>query len=178
MSSVEIRTAGPAETERVGATLGRLIAGGGGRGSGVAVFGELGAGKTVFIRGLARGLGVDDPGEVRSPSYLMMVEHPGPVPLFHVDAYFLDKGVRLAEEGALEEALERGVVAVEWPERLPWPCPAEWLRVRIGVRSAVERVLVIEGAPDTWVGDLLGAGPGESPPQGREGLSWPPEIPG
>jgi len=150
MSSVELTTAGPAETERIGERLGRLIAGHGARGAGVAVSGELGAGKTVFIRGLARGLGVDDPAEVRSPSYLMMVEHPGPVPLFHVDAYFADKGVRLEEEGALEEALERGIIAVEWPERLPRPCPDGWLRVRIGVRSPEQRVLVFAGAPGVW----------------------------
>ncbi len=85
----------------------------------VALEGDLGAGKTVFVRGLAEGLG-HDPEAVASPSFVLAVEHPGGrVPLLHVDLYRLAAGAGVDDLG-IDEALGRGwVVAVEWGERLP-----------------------------------------------------------
>jgi tRNA threonylcarbamoyladenosine biosynthesis protein TsaE len=169
MHLLEIATASAAETEALGARLGQLLRETPSlRGSGIAVSGELGAGKTVLIRGLARGLGVDEPDEVRSPTYLMMIEHPGPVPLFHVDAYFSAKGARLEEEGALAEAGERGITAVEWPERLPSPCPEGWLRVHIEFRSLSGRALQLRGKGPDWE-RLLSALPPEPENEAQKG---------
>ena len=82
----------------------------------VCLYGELGAGKTTFIQGLAAGLGVSDP--VTSPSFTLIHEHPGRLLFYHLDLYRLDPG-DLTEAG-IEEVLDAdAVVAVEWAERLP-----------------------------------------------------------
>jgi tRNA threonylcarbamoyladenosine biosynthesis protein TsaE len=79
--------------------------------------GELGAGKTAFVRGLAKGLGID-PAEVTSPTFTLVHEYRGGrLPLIHVDLYRLDR-TRLDEVGLDVELASRGVLAIEWPERL------------------------------------------------------------
>ncbi len=85
-------------------------------GSVCAFFGELGSGKTAFIRGMARGLGIDMP--VSSPSFNIVNEYPGRIPLFHFDMYRLGSSDELFDIG-WEDYLERGgVCAVEWSERV------------------------------------------------------------
>lgn len=93
----------------------------------LALEGELGAGKTVFTRGLADGLG-HDPNAIASPSFVMAVEHRGgTIPLLHVDLYRLAEGASLDDLG-IEEALAAGwIVAVEWGQRLP---RSLWKRAR------------------------------------------------
>ena len=82
----------------------------------VCLFGELGTGKTTFIQGLARGLGAS--GNVVSPSFTLVHEHRGRVPLYHLDLYRL--GSADLDDIGLDEILESdAVVAVEWAERLP-----------------------------------------------------------
>lgn len=86
----------------------------------VLLMGELGAGKTVLVRGLAKGLGI--PGQrVRSPTYLVAIMYPGDVPLLHVDLYRKEQ----PEQDLVDEILSfNGVVAVEWGERLKPLLPA------------------------------------------------------
>ena len=81
--------------------------------------GDLGAGKTAFVRGLASGLGID-PGEVSSPTFVLVQHYRGAIPLTHVDLYRLDSAAAVEDLG-LEELAEGGVLAVEWAERLPRP---------------------------------------------------------
>ncbi len=82
----------------------------------ICLYGDLGAGKTTFIQGLARGLGVSDP--VTSPSFTLIHEHRGRLPFYHLDLYRL--GAEDLAEAGIEEALDTAaVVAVEWAERLP-----------------------------------------------------------
>jgi tRNA threonylcarbamoyladenosine biosynthesis protein TsaE len=88
-------------------------------GSYVLLYGDLGAGKTAFVRGLAAGLGAD-PLEVSSPTFVLIQHYKGRIPLAHVDLYRLDTGVAVDELG-LEELAEAGIVAIEWSERLPRP---------------------------------------------------------
>ena len=141
------------ETLALGRALGLLLE----PGMGLALSGELGAGKTVFVRGLAQGLEVDQPEEVRSPSYLLMIEHPGPKPLLHLDAYFAQRSQSLLDDGGEAYLRDGFVTAVEWAERLAMPIPEGFLHVHIAHRGEVERELVISGDAAVWaalLGDL------------------------
>ncbi len=124
----------PEATERVGESLAPLLA----AGDVVALSGPLGAGKTRFVAGLARGLGYA--ARVRSPTFTLLHEYDGPLPLFHADLYRLET----RDTGALglEEALERGALVVEWAERLPSPLLRDALFVEIEIASGTGRRLV------------------------------------
>jgi tRNA threonylcarbamoyladenosine biosynthesis protein TsaE len=102
-----------AETEAIGADLAaRLVAG-----SRVLLYGELGAGKTAFVRGLAAGLGID-PDEVSSPTFTLVQEYRGGrLPLVHVDLYRLAAGE--VDDLGLDALAADGVLAIEWAERMP-----------------------------------------------------------
>jgi tRNA threonylcarbamoyladenosine biosynthesis protein TsaE len=85
----------------------------------VLLYGELGAGKTAFVRGLAEGLGAD-PAEVSSPTFTLIQEYRGRVPVYHVDLYRLER-VEVDDLGLEELEAGDGVVAIEWADRLPRP---------------------------------------------------------
>ena len=106
-------TNSPAETEAIGAALSKILT----PGTVIAYRGDLGAGKTAFTRGLARGLGVNDP--VTSPTYTIVNEYlGGRMPLFHFDMYRLHSADDLWDIG-WEDYLERGgICAVEWSENV------------------------------------------------------------
>ena len=110
---MEFLTNSPEETERVGAALGAVLQ----PGSILAYEGDLGAGKTAFTRGLARGLGIAEP--VTSPTYTIVNEYlSGRMPLFHFDMYRLHSADDLWDIG-WEDYLERGgICAVEWSENV------------------------------------------------------------
>ena len=110
---MEFTTHSPAETEAVGKALGAIVP----AGTVIAYLGDLGAGKTAFTRGLARGLGADEP--VTSPTYTIVNEYlSGRMPLFHFDMYRLASSDDLWDIG-WEDYLERGgVCAVEWSENV------------------------------------------------------------
>ena len=93
----------------------------------VLLHGELGAGKTAFVRGLAAGLGVPD-DEVNSPTFMLVQQYRGRMPLVHVDLYRITAAE--TEELGLDDLGERGVVAIEWGEKLVRP-PAEAVEVVI-----------------------------------------------
>ena len=104
------------ETETVAA--GRDFATTLGAGSVVLLSGDLGAGKTAFVRGLAEELGID-PRDVTSPTFTLVHEYRGGrLPLFHVDLYRL-KSIEVDDLGLDETALAGGITAIEWPDRLP-----------------------------------------------------------
>ena len=110
------RSASVAGTERLGAALAPALA----IGDVVALSGPLAAGKTRFVAGIVHARAPGAP--VRSPSFTLVNEHAGPVPVYHLDLYRLS-GVRDIEGLGLEEYAEQGVLVVEWGERLP----NEWL---------------------------------------------------
>jgi tRNA threonylcarbamoyladenosine biosynthesis protein TsaE len=109
--TAETLTTSEEETAAAGARLGASLL----AGDVVLLYGDLGAGKTAFVRGLAQGLGA--PGdEVTSPTFTIVQEYPGRVTLFHVDLYRLEE--REVDDLGLEElVLGDGVVAIEWAER-------------------------------------------------------------
>jgi tRNA threonylcarbamoyladenosine biosynthesis protein TsaE len=125
------------DTEALGGALARLVR----AGDLVLLHGDLGAGKTAFVRGLAAGLGCD-PDEVSSPTFVIVQEYRGKILLRHVDLYRLDPGAEVDELG-LDELRDGAVVAVEWAERLgPIPAAGAW-RVEIGVADEDARDVVI-----------------------------------
>ena len=121
-----VHTGSPDETRALGEALGRVLRAQDARGEVVALTGALGAGKTCFVQGLARGLGAG--GYVRSPTFILVHQYPGPLPLYHVDLY------RVAPSDldalGLEEILEGdGVTAIEWAAAVP--VPADHLSVEL-----------------------------------------------
>lgn len=136
----EIVTRSPAETEAVACELGAALE----SGSVVALYGDLGAGKTCFVRGLARGLNVRD--AVTSPTFALIHEYAGVRPLRHVDLYRIGS-VDAASELGLEEMFDGdGVTVVEWAERADALLPARTVRIRISEGSGPgERRIVREG---------------------------------
>ena len=109
---MEFYTSSPQETEDLGRRLGLQLH----PGAGVAYYGDLGAGKTAFTRGLARGLGIED--AVTSPTYTIVNEYPGKIPLFHFDMYRLSSSEDLFDIGWEDYLARGGVIAVEWSERV------------------------------------------------------------
>ncbi len=107
--------------------------------------GELGAGKTVFVRGLAAGLGVEDESLVCSPSFTLINVYTGRVPLYHVDLYRLE-GEEEIEGLGLEDYLGEGVMAVEWSEKMGRTfCEIKRLEVVIEVTGQERRRIIIKG---------------------------------
>jgi len=110
----EVETASAEETEAEGERLGRTLR----RGDLLLLVGPFGAGKTTFVRGLARGAGSAD--AVASPTFVLVRNYRGRVPLAHVDLYRLNRAPELRDLG-LEELLDEGAVVVEWGDRLDAP---------------------------------------------------------
>jgi tRNA threonylcarbamoyladenosine biosynthesis protein TsaE len=134
---------GPEATEAFGRRLASRLR----TGDVIALFGDLGAGKTTLARGILAGLGHD--GEVASPTFPIVIAYETlRIPAWHVDLYRLDEPAEI-EELALDEALEDGILVVEWPERMGvalWP---HTLRLTLrregeGARTLTARV------PDAW----------------------------
>ena len=129
-----------AETEAVGAALAADLPGG----SVVAMYGDLGAGKTAFVRGMARGMGLEC--RVSSPTFTIVNEYLGPRELIHFDMYRLSGADELFDIG-WEDYLSRGAVcAVEWSENVEDAFFGDEVRVTIEKLNDSERKITIEGA--------------------------------
>lgn len=137
MSEVVIESRSPEETRTLGERLGRALA----AGDVLLLSGELGAGKTLFVQGLARGLGFAGP--VSSKSFVIMGEYAGREKLYHVDLYRLDDPAQV-QDLALDEMTSDGVLAVEWPERASGVLAEEGLHVRFEVTGEETRRLHVE----------------------------------
>jgi len=125
-----------AETQAIAERLGRLLA----AGDVLALVGPLGAGKTTFVQGLARGLDVPPERHVASPTFALVNEHPGRVPLVHADLYRIEHERELAELGLID-AFDRAAVAIEWLDRFPDAAPADRLQITIDFAPADARRL-------------------------------------
>ncbi len=131
-------TRGPGETRRLGARVGRLLR----PGDAVLLSGDLGAGKTVFVQGVARGMGFQ--GSVSSKSFVLLGEYQGrEFKLYHADLYRLEAPEQ-AEELAVDEYCADGVLVAEWPERAPHVFPPDHVLVRFEVTGERSRALALE----------------------------------
>jgi tRNA threonylcarbamoyladenosine biosynthesis protein TsaE len=138
---VRIRSESPEETERVAALLARELQ----PGDVVTVAGELGAGKTTFVRGACRALGVTAP--VTSPTYTIGHRYRGRVAISHLDLYRFT-GLSPAEWGDLEPYFEDAVVFVEWPEAAGDELPEPRFAVRLA-HDGSARMLSLESAEES-----------------------------
>jgi tRNA threonylcarbamoyladenosine biosynthesis protein TsaE len=112
----------------------------------VCLWGDLGAGKTVFAKGFGAGLGVT--ATINSPSFVLMAEYRGRLPLFHIDLYRLADAADAVSGGLLDEREETGVTLIEWPDRLGTALPARRLDVRIdGSGDEPRSILLVAGDP-------------------------------
>jgi tRNA threonylcarbamoyladenosine biosynthesis protein TsaE len=138
---IVVQTRSASETVRIGKTIGnRLLLG-----DVVALVGELGAGKTQFIKGLAAGVGMRNPTYISSPSFTLINEYPGEIPFYHIDLYRLERE-KEAEELGLEDYFQgRGVTAIEWADKIPSLLPEEILFISIAYIDKNIRSLEITG---------------------------------
>lgn len=143
ISTGEWQSCDPEETFDLGKLIGAQLTGG----EIVLLNGPLGAGKTVFVKGLAAALDID-PEEVTSPSFTLVNPYLGRLPLFHIDLYRLDEGTTAAHAVDLEELLndEQAVVVIEWAERMGnYPLPSNVWRITISGDGEGARTISISG---------------------------------
>lgn len=124
-TSGQLESDSAAATRRVGRRLGRAAL----PGTRLALVGQLGAGKTQLAKGVAEGLGVRS--VVNSPTFIIVNEHAGRLPLFHVDAYRLTDADEARQAGVFDERQAGGVTVIEWADRLEGWLPADLLRIEL-----------------------------------------------
>lgn len=132
----------PAATARLGHALGRVAA----AGDLVCLWGELGAGKTHLAKAIGAGLGVTE--TIISPSFILMAEYRGRLPLFHLDPYRLADSADALAGGLIDDRQATGITVLEWPERLGDALPAARLDVRIaGSGDEPREITLVAGGP-------------------------------
>jgi tRNA threonylcarbamoyladenosine biosynthesis protein TsaE len=135
---LDLHSAGPDETRAIAAALASVAE----AGDVLCLWGELGAGKTVFAKGFGAGLGVGE--TISSPSFVLMGEYAGRLPLFHIDLYRLETAAEAFDGGLLDDRQAAGVVVIEWPDRLGEDVPAQRLDVHIEGAADEPRLLRLE----------------------------------
>jgi len=139
-----------AESDTVG--LGRAIGASLDVGDAVLLTGELGAGKTVLVRGMAEGVGSPEPA--RSPTFVLLLEYPGRLTLYHCDLYRIGAAAGAGDIG-LDDCLETGALAVEWPENARDALPGDALQITFEVDPETETRTISLGAGGTASFSLL-----------------------
>jgi len=142
---IELTAATPEDTMAVGEAVASLLR----EGDAVALTGELGAGKTTFVRGAARALGFD--GAVASPTFTLVREYKGRVRIYHVDVYRLERVQDVLDLGLDEMAAEGGVLLVEWGDAVEGLLPDDHLLAEITVVGEGDaRRIVVTGIGPSW----------------------------
>jgi tRNA threonylcarbamoyladenosine biosynthesis protein TsaE len=113
----------------------------------VALVGDLGAGKTAFVRGVAKGMGVADPRAVSSPTFVLMQEYHGRTMVYHLDLYRLSAPAEELRELGLDELLADGVVLIEWAERAGNALPRPRWQITVEHLGPDSRRFTIERIP-------------------------------
>ena len=136
---IQIITESLEETRALGRKIGSLLE----AGTVVALTGDLGSGKTVFVQGLARGLDVPNDYYITSPTYTLVNEYPGRYTFFHADLYRIENPVDLEDIGLYEMIDGDGVVAVEWADKLQKDLPSECIALHFEISGDESRKIII-----------------------------------
>lgn len=140
MTSRTIDLPDPQATQALGRELGRRLF----AGAVVALVGQLGAGKTHLARAVAEGLEVVDSRVVTSPTFVLMQEYRGRLPIYHFDTYRLASEAAFEDLGAAEQLAGEGVCLVEWADRVPNSLPDDHLRITLTVTGPDSRRALLE----------------------------------
>lgn len=135
-----------AQSQKAGANLAHLLQ----PGDIVLLEGDLGAGKTTLTKGIAQGLGVK--GYVNSPTFTLVNEYNGRLPVYHLDCYRLESGREALDFGIEEYLYGDGVTIIEWPERISEILPPDFMRIRLSYLSESKRGLRFEPCGERYVG--------------------------
>ena len=152
MPAVELESGSAEETEAIAARLAASLR----AGDVVLVSGELGAGKTTFVRGASRALGVE--ARVTSPTFTIGHRYAGRVDVSHLDLYRF-RGLSAAEWGDLEPYFQDAIVFVEWPEAGAGALPTSRARVRLDHVAPDRRLVVVDTDEETLLEEVAGADP-------------------
>ncbi len=139
--TLEVLSRGPEQTLNLGRVFGEILR----EGDMVALIGELGAGKTVMVKGIAQGLGVENEQEVTSPSFVLVNEYEGRIPIYHIDLYRLQDLHEVENLGWEEILYGPGVALVEWAEKVLPLLPEERIEIRFQWVSSGERRIFFAG---------------------------------
>ena len=143
----------PVETQSIGHGLGKLLE----AGDVVCLSGGLGAGKTVFTKGVAGGLGVTD--SVTSPTFAIINEYTGRLPVYHVDVYRIDREEELADTGLDEYLYGNGVTIIEWADRFRGMLPGQclWIEIKADSINDIIREIIFrpEGKRDREIVEAI-----------------------
>ena len=121
------KTETPEETQVLGEKLGKTLK----QGDVIALIGDLGTGKTCLTQGIARGVGLAPDEIVSSPSYILINEYNGTVPIYHIDLYRLENSEEIAELGLSEYVEGDGICIIEWAERMADALPDHCIKIQI-----------------------------------------------
>ena len=132
------------ETQAIGAIMGSIMT----AGDIIGLSGELGAGKTCIARGIAKGMGISRHYHITSPTFTLINEYPGQVPLYHMDMYRLSDSSDANDVGYYDYLGGKGIVVVEWAEKIADALPAHAFHITIEHCDESGRKLDIEGAVD------------------------------
>lgn len=144
MPCTELVSHSPAETQAFAQRIGERCQGG----EILLLMGDLGAGKTCFVQGLAQGLGIDPATPVVSPTFVIHARYFGHLVLDHIDAYRLEGALDLVELGLEEIFASPGVTAIEWPERLAATHPERFICFTLTVETPQSRRIVMSPSAD------------------------------
>lgn len=139
---IEIATRSAEETRALGAKMGALLP----SGLVIALTGDLGSGKTAFVQGLARGLQVPPEYYITSPTFTLINEYPGRLPLYHVDLYRIGHAGEADDIGLPDIMHGPGITAIEWAERIQPDLPEDHLHVHFDIADRQSRHLTVIAA--------------------------------
>lgn len=141
----EIISCSPDQTFEMGRTLGRLLK----NGDLILFTGDLGAGKTMMIKGIADGLGIEE-YNITSPTFTVINEYQGRFKLNHIDLFRINNVDDLYTTGIEEYFSSNGITAIEWAERIEALLPDEFLRINILIEGETDRRIFIEGCGERY----------------------------
>jgi tRNA threonylcarbamoyladenosine biosynthesis protein TsaE len=141
-----------AATQTLGRQLGQLLF----PGAVVALVGQLGAGKTHLVRAIAEGLDIPDGRLVTSPTFVLIQEYPGRLPIYHFDAYRLAGAGPFADLGVSEYLEGEGVCLIEWADRVAAVLPEEYLRITLRITGETAREATLEARGERYERVVMG----------------------